>query len=301
MKTSLLCAGLGLLLGGCQSTPSQAPTPAVAAAATAPATTTEQPASDRALAAILMGDQRSTENRDRDRYRHPAATLAFFGITPTMRVLEITPGGGWYSEIIAPYVAANGQFTAAIWDDSLPGLPKYYADLNTQLRAKVDARPQLYGKVRFLTINTKAPAFGDDASEDAIVTFRNVHNWTNAGNADAWFKAFFAALKPGGVLGVVDHRAKVGTTLAATLKTGYLTEAYVIGLAEAAGFALEAKSEINANPLDDTNHEAGVWTLPPTLRLGEKNREQYLAIGESDRMTLRFRKPGGDLIHSAND
>ena len=122
-----------------------------------------------------------------------------------------------------------------------------------------------------------------------------------AGNDAAWFSAFFAALKPGGVLGVVDHRANAGTTLEATLRSGYLTEAYVIELATKAGFVLEARSEINANPADTKDHEAGVWTLPPTLGLKDKDREKYLAIGESDRMTLRFRKPGGDAIHSQND
>jgi len=301
MKTLFVCASLGLLLGGCQSNPSQPPAPAATAAASVAPSSAPSATTERTLAVIIAGDHRSADNRARDRFRHPEATLAFFGITPSLRVLEITPGAGWYSEIIAPYVQAKGHFSAAIWDDSRPDFPKFYADLNAQLRAKVSARPELYGNVQLLPINSKAPAFGSAESEDAIVTFRNVHNWAIGGNADAWFKAFFAALKPGGVLGVVDHRAKPGTTLAATLKSGYLTEAYVIGLAEAAGFVLEARSEINANPLDDANHEAGVWSLPPTLRLGEKDRAQYLAIGESDRMTLRFRKPSADLIHSAND
>lgn len=154
------------------------------------------------------------------------------------------------------------------------------------------SRPDLYGKVVKTVL--LAPDYLDIAprgSADMVLTFRNAHNWAKAGNAEAMFEAFYAALKPGGVLGVVDHRAKPGTPFQRQIDTGYLTEEYVIGLAQKAGFRLAAKSQINANPRDDTDHPRGVWTLPPTLALGDKDRDKYLAIGESDRMTLKFVKP----------
>lgn len=299
MYRILTLTGLGLALAACQATPEHATTPASAATVSAPATTSET--ATARLDRILADSRRSVANRARDRYRHPAETLAFFGIEPSQRVLEITPGGGWYAELLAPYLAGSGQYTAAIWDNSAPNFPPFYAGLNQQLREQLGADPDYYGAARLLPFNTKAPAFGDQESFDAVLTFRNVHNWAIAGNAEAWFKAFHAVLKPGGVLGVVDHRAKPGTSLEATLKSGYLTEDYVIGLATAAGFVLEAKSEINANPADSSQHPAGVWSLPPTLRLKEQDQAKYLAIGESDRMTLRFRKPGSDVLHVAED
>lgn len=254
-----------------------------------------------ALEEILAGTHRSDSNRSRDRYRHPAKTLQFFGVMPDQRVLEITPGGGWYSEVLAPWLRERGQFLAAIWDDSLPGQPGYYASLNKQLREKFAAAPQLYDRAQLIAFDAKAPDFSAAAPLDAVLTFRNVHNWTMAGNDAAWFEAFYAALKPGGVLGVVDHRAAPGTDIAAAMKSGYLTEAHVIALAVDAGFVLEASSEINANPADDRQHPKGVWTLPPMLALGETDRAKYLEIGESDRMTLRFRKPAGDAIHASDD
>ncbi|MGD9582457.1 MAG: class I SAM-dependent methyltransferase [Lysobacterales bacterium] len=298
MYRILTITGLGLLLGACQASPER---PVSASAEVETVAASASPATAAGLDRILNDRRRSEANRARDRYRHPAETLQFFGIAPDQSVLEITPGGGWYAELLAPYLAGSGQYTAAIWDDSAPNFPPFFAGLNRQLREQLASDPDYYGAARLLPFNTKAPAFGADGSFDAVLTFRNVHNWAMAGNADAWFKAFFAALKPGGVLGVVDHRAKPGTTLEATLKSGYLTEDYVIGLATAAGFVLEAKSEINANPADTSQHPAGVWTLPPTLRLKEQDQEKYLAIGESDRMTLRFRKPDNDILHAAED
>ena len=296
-RLSILIA-LGLLLTACQNTPA----PASSAASTADATATTEPESAAArLDRILVDPRRSQANRERDRYRHPAETLRFFGIEPGQQVLEITPGAGWYAEILAPYLAGSGEYTAAIWDDSAPNFPPFYADLNRQLRERLASDSAYYGAARLQPFRSKEPSFATEPRFDAVLTFRNVHNWAIAGNAEAWFHGFYAALKPGGVLGVVDHRAKPGTTLEATLKSGYLTEDYVIGLATAAGFVLEARSEINANPADDSQHPAGVWSLPPTLRLKEQDRDKYLAIGESDRMTLRFRKPAGDVLHATED
>lgn len=304
LTRTILTTAFALALGACQSGGDTRPEQPAAEVRETPASTSgfeaEPKATDSALSAAIAGKHRSDANRARDQYRHPQQTLEFFGITASMSVLEITPGLGWYTEILAPWLSEKGQFIGAIWDDSAPGAVKYLTGLNQQLRSTLAAHPELYGKVKLIAFDDKAPDFSAAGPVDAIVTFRNVHNWSQRGNADAWFKAFFAALKPGGVLGVVDHRAIPGTTLEATLKTGYLTEDYVIGLATAAGFVLEEKSEINANPKDTKDYPSGVWTLPPTLGLKDKDRERYLAIGESDRMTLRFRKPG-DAIHASDD
>ncbi len=307
MHRRLLVSTFALALAACQGSGDTRTEPPVAAAVGEPPTSTssfeaEAGDSDTTLVAAIAGTHRSDANRARDVYRHPLQTLEFFGIKRSMSVLEITPGGGWYSEILAPWLSTDGQFIGAIWNDAAPGSPGYFKALNQQLRTKFESQPALYGKAKLISFDAKAPDFSDAAGVDAIVTFRNVHNWTQAGNDKAWFKAFFAALKPGGVLGVVDHRAKPGTSIEATLESGYLTEDYVIGLATGAGFVLEEKSEINANPKDTKDHPAGVWSLPPTLGLKDKDREKYIAIGESDRMTLRFRKPEmGDPIHTSDD
>lgn len=301
MFRGLLVSTLLLILAGCQNNGASKADDASASSTTASGFESGAGEVDSTLQEAIAGTHRVESNRLRDGYRHPQQTLEFFGIKRSMSVLEITPGGGWYSEILGPWLNADGHFIAAIWNDTVPGVPRYFAPLNQQLRDKIAARPDLYGGAKLIVIDTKSPDFSEAGPVDAIVTFRNVHNWTQSGNDSAWFKAFFAALKPGGVLGVVDHRAHPGTSLEATLRTGYLTEEYVIGLATAAGFVLEAKSEVNANSRDTKDYESGVWTLPPTLALKERDREKYLAIGESDRMTLRFRKPGGDAIHSSDD
>lgn len=241
--------------------------------------------------AILLGAHRSDENKARDAYRHPRETLAFFRIHPSMTVIEITPGGGWYTDILAPYLRGAGKLIAATWDTSAADAPAYYQRANQALADKLAKHPDVLDRVEMRPFDTKAPKFGDAGSADAVLTFRNVHNWTMAGNDGDYFKAFFDVLKPGGVLGVVEHRAQAGTTVEETKESGYLTEDYVIGLATAAGFVLEEKSEVNANPKDSKDHPEGVWTLPPNFALKDVDREKYAAIGESDRMTLRFRKP----------
>ncbi|RPE80097.1 class I SAM-dependent methyltransferase [Vulcaniibacterium tengchongense] len=248
-------------------------------------------AAGAALDEAIGGAWRTPANVARDRYRHPKETLGYFGVRPDQTVVEITPGGGWYAEILAPYLRERGRYVAAVWDDAIPGQPKYRYTLNDQLRAKFAASPAVYGTPEVRTFDPQAPDFGPPASADAVLTFRNAHNWVSDGNAEAYFKAFFDVLKPGGTLGVVDHRAKPGTPLEAMKKSGYLTEALVIGLAQDAGFVLDGKSEINANPKDTADHPNGVWTLPPSNRHDPADAAQYQAIGESDRMTLRFRKP----------
>jgi predicted methyltransferase len=240
------------------------------------------------LDAVLAGSWRSAANKARDVYRHPKATLQFFGLQPDQTVIEITPSAGWYSEILAPLLRDNGHYIAAVPGGS-DGESKQDA---ATLRAKFAADATEYGKASIMTFNPKAPVLGAPGSADMVLTFRNVHNWTMAGTAPAMFKAFYAVLKPGGTLGVVDHRAAQGASLDSVKGSGYLPTDYVIKLATDAGFKLEAQSEINANPKDTKDYPKGVWTLPPTLTLGDQDRAKYLAIGESDRMTLRFVKAG---------
>ncbi|HJR73753.1 MAG TPA: methyltransferase domain-containing protein [Luteimonas sp.] len=244
---------------------------------------------DPALSAAIAGDWRDPKNVARDVYRHPAQTLAFFGAKPNQTVIEITPGGGWYSEILAPYLQAKGQYVAALAKASDPN--SYGGRNNKALKDKFAADQMRYGKVKIVEFDAKAPSFGAPGSADAVLTFRNVHNWVDAGNAENYFKAFYAVLKPGGTLGVADHRAKPGTDLQKMKDSGYLTEALVIKLATDAGFKLDAKSEVNANAKDTADHPKGVWTLPPTNQHDAADDAKYKAIGESDRMTLRFVKP----------
>jgi len=245
---------------------------------------------ESALQAAVDSTTRDPKNRLRDEYRHPAQTLAFFGVKPTQTVVEITPGGGWYSEILAPYLKDGGHFIAAVYDDAIPGQPEYRYRQNKALREKF-ANADVYGKPEVRGFDPKAPNFGPAGSADVVLTFRNAHNWVDDGTADAYFKAFFDVLKPGGTLGLEDHRAKPGTDLEKMKSSGYLTEALVIELAQKAGFKLQAKSEINANPKDTADHPNGVWTLPPTNQHDAKDDAKYKAIGESDRLTMRFVKP----------
>ena len=276
------------------------PAPAGAQAAQAVSAESDQPAdalvpptsaSDFTAAQldeVLAGSWRSAANRARDVYRHPKATLQFFGVRPDRTVIEITPGGGWYAEILAPLLHDNGHYIAA---EKLPAADSEARSDDSALRKKFAADPAHYGNARIVTFDPRSPVFGAPGSADLVLTFRNVHNWAEAGTAPAMFKAFFAVLKPGGVLGVVDHRAAEGASLAAVKSSGYLPTDYVVKLATDAGFRLEESSEINANPKDTRDYPKGVWTLPPTLALGDKDKAKYQAIGESDRMTLRFVKP----------
>jgi predicted methyltransferase len=246
------------------------------------------------IASLQGGNWREPANVARDQYRHPAQTLAFLGIRPDMTVLEIWPSSGWYTEILAPYLRANGHYVAVINNPDAATTDKNrdsWAETRAKLQAKVAARPDVYGTPTFLEIDPKAPVLGEPGSADAVLTFRNVHNWVMAGTEADMFEAFYEVLKPGGVLGVVDHRARANAPADEMKTSGYLPEEAVIAMALRAGFRLEARSEVNANPKDTADYPDGVWTLPPRLTLGDKDRDKYLAIGESDRMTLRFVKP----------
>lgn len=238
----------------------------------------------------LGGDHRSQRNRARDVYRHPRETLLFFGFRPEMHVAEVWPGAGWYTEILAPVLREHGRYYAAHYHID-ENTHRYYRNSQRVFVEKLAQRPELYDKVMVTGLLPPHLDMAPKGSLDLVLTFRNVHNWTQEGFDAQMFKAFFDALKPGGVLGVVEHRAPEGMSLADMKRSGYMTETYVIGLAQTAGFKLTAKSEVNANPKDTKDHPRGVWTLPPSLRLGETDRAKYLEIGESDRMTLRFAKP----------
>ena len=250
-----------------------------------------QPAADAALQAVLAGPWRSAEHRARDVHRHPAETLAFFGLEPGQTVVEITPGGGWYAEILAPYLREGGRYVAAVVDpQALPeGRRDYSQRSKDSLEKKFADAPAQFDRATIVAYDPAAPKFGEAGSADLVVTFRNVHNWRGSGQAEGMFKGFFEVLKPGGVLGVVEHRAKADVP--ADDRSGYVGQAQVIALAEAAGFRLDASSEVNANPKDTKDHPNGVWTLPPGNDHEAADAEKYRAIGESDRMTLRFVKP----------
>jgi predicted methyltransferase len=255
-------------------------------------------AQQRAAAAIdaaLTGEHRSAASKARDRYRHPKETLEFFGLRPEMTVVEIWPGGGWYTEVLAPVVRERGKLYAALYG-ATPPFPYQGREMES-FRAKLASAPAIYDRVTITAL-----AFPDEleiappASVDLVVTFRNVHNWFQEGYgppnaAELAFKAIFTALKPAGVLGVVDHRWPDPSTEDPRARNGYVSEQRVIELAEAAGFELAGRSDVNRNPLDTHDHPEGVWTLPPDLALGERDRDKYLAIGESDRFTLKFVKP----------
>jgi predicted methyltransferase len=232
--------------------------------------------------AALAGPQRSAQDKARDAYRHPKETLAFFGVQPSMHVVELWPGGGWYTAILAPYLRDGGKLTVTNTDGKGP----------SAVQQLITRSPEVYGKVEVRNI---APPqnldLGAEGSADAVLTFRNFHNWIQGGFEKNVVDAAFKVLKHGGVFGVVEHRADPGTDDKTTKDTGYVPEQRIVELAQAAGFKLDQKSDVNANPKDDHKHEGGVWALPPALRNGDKDKDKYLAIGESDRMTLKFVKP----------
>ena len=237
----------------------------------------------------IAGEHRSPENIARDIYRHPKETLLFLDLQPDMKVLEILPGRGWYTEILAPVLKDNGELTVASFGADHP--TEYLANIHVEYMKLLDANPEMYGKVkRSLFKKTSYLEDIPDNSLDMVVTFRNTHNWIRYGGFEEIYAAFYRVLKPGGILGVVQHRANKDADAKKSAENGYVPEKTIIMLAESLGFELVASSEINANPKDTRNHPAGVWTLPPTFRMGDLDKDKYMAIGESDRMTLKFIK-----------
>ena len=243
-------------------------------------------AADAKLAAAVAAPGRAAENSARDGARHPAASLAFWGLKPRQTVIEVAPGGGYWSEILAPYAKATGGHYIAATGKPEQKLPEKFAD-------KV-----VYGDIGYTVFNDKSGAMGTAGNADLVITARNIHDWMwTPGYAEKGMADFYAVLKPGGILAVEDHRADPRPQIG-DAHDGYVATATIVALAQKAGFKLEAKSEINANPKDTKDHPFGVWTLPPTRRSAEKginpkfDHTKYDAIGESDRMTLRFRKPG---------
>ncbi|CAM2007248.1 class I SAM-dependent methyltransferase [Acanthopleuribacter pedis] len=245
------------------------------------------------LEAIADGAHRSAEHKARNGARHPAETLAFFGLKPNMTVIEIHPGDhGWYTEVIAPYLQKEGTYIAM--GHPLDSDNKWVQRGHQRFAEKLAANP-IYNKVQRAAIRDAKAEGVAPGSADMVLTFRNVHNFiTHDGNPDGMFAMFYGLLKPGGILGVVQHRDGEKAAAGPLGERGYLSEAVVIALAEKAGFQLAGKSEINANPKDTKDHPYGVWTLPPTLYHKDKDadRTKWQAIGESDRMTLKFVKPG---------
>jgi len=292
-RLGMLCC-LAALVTSCASAPKPGATPATSAAPTARdrALPKTDAATLAALDRVLAGSHRSDANRARDAYRHPRETLEFFGLRQDMTVMEIWPGaGGWYTEVLAPLLREHGRYIAAGWDPKFDN--KFVQDGIRSFQAKLDGNADAYGKVEVTALQypgALAPVPPD--SVDLIVTFRNLHNWmARDESAAAMLKAMWTALKPGGVLGLVDHRADPNAPVDPHAKLGYVNQQAAIDLIKAAGFEFVGASEINANPKDTRDYEQGVWTLPPTWRLGDKDRDRYAAIGESDRFTLKFRKP----------
>ena len=285
MKNALMIGIASLALVACSSetaTQTAAPDEAVkaeVAEATAPAA--------GSMEAVLAGSWRSDKNKARDQFRNPAETLAFFGVEADQTVIEISPGGGWYTEVIAPYLAAGGG--------------TYYA--STRGDAERDAKfidkfsdAATFGNVNVGVLGTDSIPLG---TADTVLTFRNIHNWMSGGTEAEVFANAYAALKPGGVFGVIEHRLPSSAEQHPEGGTGYVHEDYTIALGTEAGFELAGTSEINANPKDTADHPFGVWTLPPASFTGNEDRpapegfdaEAYKAIGESDRFTLKFVKP----------
>jgi predicted methyltransferase len=261
--------------------------PAAAVGAAATAATADTAAVDPALAAAVASPDRTPAFAARDVARHPVEELTFFGLAPTMTVVELWPGGGYWTEILAAYLAPAGHFYAAL---PPPGNEEEDASV-ARWRARIAAQSKRLGTIQETTLGKDSYALAPAGSADLVLTFRNLHNWMDAGYAEAALAACFKALKPGGILGIEEHRGRNDRPQDPKAKDGYVRQDYTIALAKRAGFKFEAASEIDANPRDTKDWVDGVWTLPPTLSQGEKDRARYVAVGEADNFVLKFRKP----------
>ena len=296
MKNSLLHVSMLAVLTVLSACSKQEPT-----AQTPPVAEAAQPAAADPLVASVNGEWRSAEDKARDEFRHPQEALEFWGLKPGMTVLEVQPGGGWWSDILAPYAhATGGKYYATAADLGNPELPEAAKQARKDFEARFAAKPDVYGSVQFVNFGSKSAPLPENTFDFAL-SARSFHGWMGGGVTDKFLKDLYGALKPGGILAIEQHRANPGEQ-DPKAESGYVTEAYVIEQAQKAGFELVEKSEINANAKDTKDHPFGVWTLPPTKRTrpyseGEAandpkfDRTKYDAIGESDRMTLKFRKP----------
>ncbi len=248
------------------------------------------PQVNSALAKAVASEFRTADNKLRDQYRHPAETLAFFDVKPEQTVIELWPGGGWYAEILAPYLAEKGQYVAANFETKPAEENRqtaYYKSAGLKFEKWVNDNKASVGNVQFVTLDPPAKfSLGKDNSADHVLTFRNLHNWAMKGELEGVFKAAHDVLKVGGSLGIVEHRANIGMAA----ESGYMDQNQMVELANKYGFELTGSSEVNANPKDSKDYEKGVWTLPPRLALGDQDKQKYLDIGESDRMTIKFTK-----------
>lgn len=245
---------------------------------------------DLKLQALVNGPQRSPEAAARDPNRHPYEVLHFFGLSEGQTVVEIWPGGsGFWTEILAPYLHDKGTYYAAVGESD--GASEETLKANAAFAAKLKASPDVYGHVIVTEFGGDRHDIAPAGTADLVVTFRNVHNWLARHEGEAAFRTFYKALKPGGVLGVEEHRGRTDQPQDPEAKSGYVRQDFTIALAESVGFKFVGSSEVNANPKDTKDYPAGVWTLPPTFRLGDTDRAKYEAIGESDRFVLKFVKP----------
>jgi predicted methyltransferase len=297
MKNVLLASALAMLtaLSGCSKQEPATQTP--------PAADATQPAAEDALVASINGEWRSADDKSRDVYRHPQEALEFWGLAPGMTILGVQPGGGWWSDILAPYAnKTGGKYYATAADLDNPELSEAARQGRKDFEARFAAQPDVYGAVQFVNFGAKSAPLPQNTFDFAL-SARSFHGWMGSGVTDKFLKDLYGALKPGGILAIEQHRANPGEQ-DPKAASGYVTEAYVIEQAQKAGFELVEKSEINANAKDTKDHPFGVWTLPPTKRTrpysegpdaNDPNfdRTKYDAIGESDRMTLKFRKPAG--------
>jgi predicted methyltransferase len=243
-----------------------------------------------ALAKAVASEFRTADNKLRDQYRHPAETLAFFDIKPEQTVIELWPGGGWYAEILAPYLAEKGQYVAANFETNPAtdtNQSAYYKSAGLKFEKWVNDNKASVGNVQFVTLDPPAKfSLGKNNSADHVLTFRNLHNWAMKGELEGVFEAAHDVLKVGGSLGIVEHRANIGMAA----ESGYMDQNQMVELANKYGFELTGSSEVNANPKDTKDYQKGVWTLPPRLAMGDQDKQKYLDIGESDRMTIKFTK-----------
>jgi predicted methyltransferase len=275
-KSTLLVSLCLLANGVATATDSKS---AMSAAAKAP---------DPALVKAVADPARSAKYVARDPFRHPAEELAFFGLGPKMTVVEVWPGGGYWTEILAPYLKSSGHYIAAV---TVTGESPEEDKGTTAWRTRMEGQKDHVGTLTITELGQGHYEVAAPGSADLIVTFRNLHNWMDGGYADEALKGLYTALKPGGILGIEDHRGLDTKPQDPKAKSGYVRQDYTIALARKAGFEFVGASEINANPKDTKEYPEGVWTLPPTLALGDKDRAKYVAIGESDNYVLKFRKP----------